>query len=142
MAQCVLKHNYPVSKSELFKSISSSKELKKWCAPGEMTVASVHLPNKEGASFDITMRSKEGEDFKAVGKVLEIIPNERISLSWKWEGLGGANESVLDMQVLDSPHSSELILMHGGLKDEADAGRHREGWERCLHKLKRLYQRG
>jgi uncharacterized protein YndB with AHSA1/START domain len=95
-----------------------------------------------GGRFSFRMRGNQGV-FSAEGTYTEIVPDERIALSWKWtEGSAesppdGAVSRVIYEFAADSK-GTLFTLTHEQLPNQAQADDHSQGWSEALEKLERL----
>lgn len=77
----------------------------------------------------------------AAGVVEEIVPNERIVLSWGYEGSvhGVAPGTTrVEISLTESPGGTRVVLRHTGLRDAARRAQHRMGWRHYLATLSQL----
>lgn len=77
-----------------------------------------------------------GEDF-ASGRVLEVIPNERVVFTWRWEGDGPPvppGPSTVAIELVPDGTGTLIRLTHTDLPpDQIDI--HRHGWEHYVGRL-------
>jgi uncharacterized protein YndB with AHSA1/START domain len=80
-----------------------------------------------------------GEGF-ASGRILEVVPNERIVFTWGWEGEGPPvppGSSTVAIELLNDGPGTLIRLTHSGLPpDEIEI--HRLGWDHYVGRLAAL----
>ena len=74
----------------------------------------------------------------ASGHFLEIVPDERLVFTWRWEGDAppvppGSTTVVIELEP--DPAGTLLRLTHSALEPPPVAEHHRAGWERYLERL-------
>jgi len=77
----------------------------------------------------------------AAGVVEEIVPNERIVMSWGYEsGAMGipAGATRVEIVLVAVPGGTRVTLRHTGLRDAAQRANHRAGWRHHLASLSHL----
>jgi uncharacterized protein YndB with AHSA1/START domain len=97
--------NAPVSK--VWKAITDRDEMKQWY-------------------FDLaTFKAEPGFEFRFMGgdectqylhlcKVMEVIPNKKLSYSWRYEGIEG--ESLVTIELFEEGQQTRVRLMHEGVE--------------------------
>lgn len=81
----------------------------------------------------------------AAGVVEEIVPNERVVMSWGYEG--GANELPLgstrvEISLAPVEGGTRVTLRHSGLRDPMQRKNHRAGWRHYLATMSQLASAG
>lgn len=85
-------------------------------------------------------QSTPGHDCETAGtaycEVLEIVPQKKLSYSWK---TGKGKEMTVDSMVIwtltEKPGGTELLLQHNGFDLIQDYESHAEGWNRSVNKF-------
>ncbi|MFX3673445.1 MAG: SRPBCC domain-containing protein [Paenisporosarcina sp.] len=75
----------------------------------------------------------------AKGEYLEIVPNEKIVMSWGWENLKilPPGSSTLEFRLIPKDNGTLLVLTHYDLPDEKIES-HLEGWIHYMARLQSL----
>jgi uncharacterized protein YndB with AHSA1/START domain len=112
--------------------------MKKWFAPGTMTVPAAEANAIEGGQYHIQMRKESGELHTAYGEYQQIIPQQKLVFTWGWEG-PNHYETLVTVEFNDKDGGTEVILTHERFKDAEDARHHTEGWQGCLESLEKHF---
>ncbi|MGH9176664.1 MAG: SRPBCC family protein [Vicinamibacterales bacterium] len=82
-------------------------------------------------------RLNYNEQATARGEFVEVAPNERVVMTWGWEGEGAATPpgaSTVEITLTPDGDGTLLRLVHSGLSEE-EARSHSEGWDNFLPQL-------
>jgi len=139
--QLELRRLLPASRQAVFEAWTQPELVTKWCAPGPMTVPSVQVDLRPGGRYRIEMRGPDGESHVAVGTYLEIVRNERLVFTWRWDGPDPV-ETLVTIDLFARGEETELVLRHARFTAAEDRDRHLQGWTGCLEKLVGLFDRG
>jgi uncharacterized protein YndB with AHSA1/START domain/predicted pyridoxine 5'-phosphate oxidase superfamily flavin-nucleotide-binding protein len=111
----------------------------KWLSPGADTVTSVTVDLKKGGRFRLEGLNGDGKPYSFSGTYLELCEDQRVALSWIYEGpvaalRGGNSIVVADIKKL-KPDLTELTLTHEKLTERDEAEIYRLSWTECIGKL-------
>jgi uncharacterized protein YndB with AHSA1/START domain len=115
-------------------------ELRQWLGPHDFVVTDLQADVRVGGVFRFRMRHAAGGDYGADGVYREVVLNQRIVLTWRWneapagEPLDRA-ESLVTFAVSVEGNGTLLTLTHSRLPDDASADSHGTGWNDALDKL-------
>lgn len=124
--------------ARVFEAWTTPEGMKRWAAPGEMTVAAVTADLRLGGRYEITMRAPDGTEHRVAGVYREIDPPSRLVYSWQWQDRPGAPETVVTVEFRAQGTGTELVLVH--VLPDADAqAKHEHGWTGCLAKLEQMF---
>ncbi len=132
----VVKRTFKAAVERVYAAWTDAEQMKRWFAPGTMTVPGAEADVREGGRYRVQM-SEGGSDceFHTTGGVYrEVIPNERLVFTWQWEGSELETVVTLEFKSL-SANETELTLIHEGFDNEDTRDKHGQGWEGCLAKL-------
>lgn len=116
-------YNAPVTK--IWKALTDKDEMKKWYFD-----LSAFKP-EVGFEFQFTGGTEE-KQYLHVCKITEIIPNRKLTYSWRYDGYEGI--SFVTFELLDEGDKTRLRLTHTGLEtfpaDNPDFAKKNftEGW--------------
>ena len=124
------------SPRSIFYAISDEQELQKWW------VDVPKLEKKIGGKVLFRFLKENSEllekDFVIEGKVLEIIPNQKLSYTWKPEDDVDYPETVVKWKIESINEKTKVTLLHTGLETAKDYSRLNDGWEYFLNRLGNL----
>lgn len=109
--------------------------LKRWFGPKDFTCPSYSLDLRPGGRYRGLIRAEQYGDSWFGGAFREIVPHEKLVMSFAWErdsGLTDANEITLTWREVDG-----VTLQHfrqGPFADSAERDSHRDGWSECIDK--------
>jgi len=127
------------SAQRVYDAWTTAEELKAWHCPAGMTVSHAQCDARIGGRYSVNMVGPDGQNHRAVGEYLELIPAEKIVFSWDWEigGGGGSDTRVTVLLKALNDAESELTLIHERFDDEAIRLDHQGGWAGALDYLER-----
>ena len=131
-----LKRVFQASLAQLYQAWTDPEMMGEWFCPDAKMRSSCALDLRVGGRYEIQMHPQEGDPFVVAGVYQEIIPNEKLVFTWRWQGVEGAGESLVT--VLFQPISereTELTLQHERFLNEEDRDNHAEGWEGTFDQL-------
>ncbi|HEY3950880.1 SRPBCC domain-containing protein [Phenylobacterium sp.] len=128
--------------SIVFDLLSTAEGLTSWWGPDDLPALSAEADVRVGGRFRVRFRRFDGGEHECAGEFLEIAPQERLVMSWRW-AFGGPPEeqgrvSRVEFHVRPSTAGTELTLVHADLRDVASEESHRGGWSGALDKLQAL----
>lgn len=130
----VLTRRLPASRRRVFEAWTKADVVKRWFAPGDMTVALAEVDARIGGAYRIVMQNKDGETHSPSGTYEEIVPDERLVFSWQWANSDLVTRVTVEFREI-SENETELTLTHEGFPGAEIRDRHTEGWSGCLQKL-------
>lgn len=126
--------NAPVER--VFAAWSSVEQVKRWFAPGDMTVPDASIDFRKGGTYRIVMQNPDGQTHIVGGVYRDIVPNQRLCFTWSWEGSEVTTE--VDISFRADGERTDFTLIHRQFATEEARDKHNQGWEGCLAKLLRL----
>lgn len=136
----LLKKFIRARRERVFAAWTQAELMKRWFAPGAMTVAEAVSDPRVGGAYRIRMAGQTpsgecGPNPTVVGKYTKIIPNELIVFTWQWEGDPATPETVVTIELREVDGGTEVTLTHVKLPSEESKNRHQHGWTGCLDNL-------
>lgn len=141
-ARLQVKKFIKAKREKVFEAWTKPEMMKKWYAPGEMTVANASSDLRVGGTFQVAMQGIGSEMVNPIvsGKYTKIIPNELLVFTWKWQG-HSSPESIVTVEFKDVNGGTEVTLTHDRLASKESRDKHEHGWKGCLDNLaKRISQ--
>jgi uncharacterized protein YndB with AHSA1/START domain/predicted pyridoxine 5'-phosphate oxidase superfamily flavin-nucleotide-binding protein len=114
--------------------------LVRWFSPGDDRITGVESELREGGRYRIEAIDTLGRPYSISGTYLQLIEDERIVMSWNYDGPVAALRSrsaTLVSAVMRAlgPKLTELTLTHEKHPDREAAGLNKVSWSSCLTKL-------
>jgi uncharacterized protein YndB with AHSA1/START domain len=132
----VVTRRFKAPVERVYAAWTDAEQMKRWFAPGDMTVPVAEADVREGGRYRVQM-SDSGSDceFHTTGGVYrEVKPNRRLVFTWQWEGSDLETLVTLEFKSL-SASETELTLIHEGFDNDDTRDKHGQGWDGCLAKL-------
>ena len=130
-----VKKTFAASQERLFAMWTTESLVKQWFCPGQdMTIPVAEVDAREGGSYRIVMKNKDGETYSPSGVYETVLPNEKLVFSWKWADSEIITRVTITLRAI-SDAETELTLTHEGFPDADMRNRHNEGWGGCLARL-------
>ena len=126
----------PVEK--VYAAWTDPEAMRKWFAPGDLSVARAVAEVEVGGAFLVEMRGAKGERHITRGVYREVVPNRRLVHTWQWEGSDVESLVTVELEPA-SEGATRLTLTHSRFADAEDRDRHESGWTGCLAKLETLH---
>lgn len=128
----------------LWKAWTNAEMLQQWFKPHpDYKVPSIRMDARIGGKYRIQTQRPDGEYFTAAGICRELVPNQRLVLTWGWEKDGGGNEfgeveheTVLTLEFQALPNNrTKLTLTQENFASVDSRDRHEHGWTTCIEQL-------
>ena len=88
--EIVMTREFDAPRELVFEAHSSCEHLSKWWGPRKYEVVSCDVDFRPGGSWRIVHRGPDGEEYGFHGKYREIVPPERITWTFEFEGTPGS----------------------------------------------------
>lgn len=123
----------------IYRARTDPTQLRQWQCPEGMTVKSAEANGHVGGKYEVTMMSPDGSEHPVHGEFIELIPNERIALSWNyWWGEEARSTTQITVSLLPiNPDETQITLLHEHFQYDEDRDDHRDGWTSALVNLER-----
>lgn len=118
----------------VFEAWTDPNIIAKWFAPGNMTIPEATAEAKVGGRYRIVMQEDNGEQYITGGEYKEVVENELIICSWKWEHSEFDTLLTVNFRAIDDS-TTEIDLLHEQFPDEERKDSHIDGWTKCLNNL-------
>ena len=121
----VFERTFDAPSSKVWKAITDKDEMKAWYFDIK------NFKPEVGLEFEF-MAGSEGKLFRHLCKVTEVIPNKKITYSWRYDGVEG--NSFVTWELFEEGNQTRLKLTHEGLEtfpqDSSDFAKKNfiEGW--------------
>ena len=128
--------------SLVFAAMTTAEGIAHWWGPDDGPVLHAQSDPRVGGHFRVRFRRLGGDEHESHGTFLEVVPDERFSMTWNW--VGGEEdpgESRIDVKLRAIPEGTEVTFTHSLLDNEETRRSHEEGWTGALEKLERYFAR-
>jgi uncharacterized protein YndB with AHSA1/START domain len=121
----------------VFDAVTTAEGIAQWWGPDAGPVLVAESDPRVGGRYRVRfLRMLDSTEYETSGEFLEIVPPERVVMSWRWRGgVPDPGESRVEITCKAVPEGTELTLVHSQLHDEETRRSHEEGWTGALDKL-------
>ncbi len=135
---------FDASPEVVYRAWTDPSVIKRWFGPTvEFSTPIAEVDLKVGGKYRIGMKSPDGELYVAIGTYREIIPNEKLVFTWRWESESSEiSDTLVTIEFKKSGQNTEMVFTHENFATEELAKDHQEGWEGALLKLSTLITKG
>lgn len=140
-----LQHLYEAIPEQVFDAWSDPEVLGKWFGPHSHNCKVEEFDFTEGGQYQIRMipvgedadcAGDTTQDSVCAGQFVEIIPNERIVMTFDWiENGAPMGDTLLTIELRPVGTKTELSLTHERLPDKQLRDAHESGWQGSLECL-------
>lgn len=128
-----LSNKYNANKERVFQAWTKKDELKQWWGPEGFTTTIDKMDLVEGGQYRFVMHAPNGNDHVLSGKYIEIIPNEKLVFTWKWEIDGmDQKDTLVSIDFIEQQGATELVVTHENFDTKEEAEDHNNGWSSSL----------
>ena len=103
-----------------------------------MTVTEGRSDARNGGSWQLAMRARDGTRFALGGNYRELKSPERLVYTWMWQGENSPMpgvETLIEVDLVERDGGTELTLRHSGFPAAAARDGHQQGWHSTLNHL-------
>ncbi len=138
MHTLTLTETFPVPPARVFSAWTDAATLKRWFAPGDMRVAEAAADLRPGGRYRIVMEAPDGAQRIVGGEYLDIVANERLSFSFKWEH--GQDVTLVELAFKPAgAGATEVTLVHSQFTTLEARDMHDQGWAGCFAKMRAAF---
>ncbi len=131
-----LSRSFQASLERVYAALAEEAQIVRWFGPQGCTIESCDWQPAEGRPWRISMRFAGDEAFHVGGVFREVVPGERLVLTWIWENSAYAGlETLVTLAFEALGDMTKLTLTHAWLPDAEARDRHARGWNSSLDKL-------
>lgn len=127
------------TREAVFRALTEAEALGQWFGPAGCTVKVVSLDLRPGGAYSFEFHGESGSFHPLTGTYLEIMPPERLVMTWIW-GKGGyaGIETRVTIALTAVDGGTELALTHENLAGPEARDEHESGWTSTLDCLERF----
>lgn len=126
---------FSVRVEKMFKAWTDLYQVAKWFGPEGYSTTVEKMDLKENGGYKFIMNPPEdgAEPHVLVGEYKEIVPNEKLVFTWKWEDAENEfPETLVTVHFLDQGENTEVKITHEKLPSKESAEGHHQGWNSTL----------
>jgi uncharacterized protein YndB with AHSA1/START domain len=123
--------------SIVFDALVTAEGMASWYGPDDGPVLLAESDPRVGGSFRVRFRMRDGSEHEAFGSYLELVPAERVVVSWGWRDGEDPGGSRIEMRLRAIAEGTELTFTHSLLANEETRRTHLDGWNGALDNLER-----
>jgi uncharacterized protein YndB with AHSA1/START domain len=133
-ATLVVRRRISATPERLFAAWTEPALLAQWWGPRGVVCPAAEIDLRVGGSYRIANQFPDGKVLWIAGMFEVVEPPHRLAYTWKLESLNATTERVT---VCFEPHgaSTEVIVTHERIPDDAARTSHELGWAGCLDSL-------
>ncbi|WP_152394537.1 SRPBCC family protein [Paenibacillus guangzhouensis] len=133
--QLTLHRVYNASKDKVFQAWTKVEQLKQWWGITGFTTTVERMDVVVGGMYRFQMASPHGTIHILEGRYVDIVPNERLSFTWKWVNEGdNPEETLVTIDFIDKDGKTELVMLHTDFTTIQGANRHNNSWTNVLER--------
>jgi uncharacterized protein YndB with AHSA1/START domain len=123
--------------SIVFDAITTAEGIAQWWGPDAGPVLITESDPCRGGRYRVRfLKLEDGVEYETTGEFLEVVPLERVVMSWRWkDGAVDPNESRVEIVLRPVAEGTEITITHSLLRDEESRRSHEAGWSASLDKL-------
>lgn len=125
----------------VFDALTTSEGVAAWWGPDEAPVILAQIDARVGGAYRVRFQTLDGAEHEAFGEYLEVVPPERLVMSWRYAAGGEPEEagrtSRIEIDLKPFAGGTELTFTHMDLANPASVASHERGWTASLAKLVR-----
>lgn len=139
----VLSRVYDASPERVYAAWTDPQAVMKFLAPGDVITVDVKMDVRAGGAYQIVMVKPDGERLPVRGVYKEVIPGQRLSMTWQWEEDNPEDEyeTLLTLEFFDRGGKTELVLTHENFATIESRSNHERGWTATLAQCAQALQR-
>ena len=140
-----LSHHYAFPHERVFQAWTKAEALGQWFGPHSHDCKVEEYDFREGGNYQIRMipvaedhdcKGDPEADSVCAGKFVEIIPNEKIAMTFGWiENGADIGETLLTIEFKATDAGTDIVLTHERLPNEELRLAHEGGWQGTLECL-------
>ena len=128
-AKVTVRREIAATADELFDAWLDPQSLATWMRPGGITRSVATVDARVGGAYEILMHTASGV-IRHTGTYVEIARPRRLVFTWASPGTY-QTDSLVTVEFVLKPHSTEVVLTHERLPDDQVAS-HTGGWTDAL----------
>jgi len=104
--------------------------------PGEVKVLATECDARKGGRYRWLMQAPNGEHHDVSGAYREVIPDEKLVVTWTWKSTP-ERESLVTLTFKPDGEGTLFTMLHEQFFGENARDRHNQGWTGAMDKLEK-----
>jgi uncharacterized protein YndB with AHSA1/START domain len=134
MVTLVVRKTIHATPERRFKAWTDPAQLLEWWGPEGVTCIDPEVDLRVGGRYRIGNRLPDGKILWIAGEFEVVDPPRQLTYTWRLEGTTGAFERVT-VRFEPRGSSTEVVVTHERIANEAHRDQHAYGWRGCLDGL-------
>lgn len=133
----VIRRKFAAPVEKVYQAWTDPARLACWLSPNvRWNAPAVDIEPIPGGRYDVRMRHSDGDEFRMVGRYVEVVPNERLSFTLTWlNNPSSQGETLVTVEFRAAPGGMELTLTQDRQTDPQALADASGGWASCLDML-------
>jgi uncharacterized protein YndB with AHSA1/START domain len=124
---------FPAKRERVYRAWTNKEALEGWFGPEGFRTTVLQLDLAVGGDYRFEMQGPEGNASVVKGRYMEIVPNEKLVFTWRWEDWDDQiDDSLVTVEFREKGEFTEVALTHQNLRDEEAVAAHTFGWTNSL----------
>ena len=144
--ELLISRTFDAPASLVFALWTDPAHFRNWMGPGSYLCKHSEIDLRVGGAYRALIASADDPNNWFGGVYREIVPNERLVFTFKWDEShedGPPVDTLVTVQLRDAPDGGTLMdFTHEGLKSEASLTGHRHGWTSTFERLEAFLAAG
>lgn len=120
----------------VFEAWTRREHLVRWWGPRDFTTTSCEMDLRTGGAYRACIRSPDGKDYWMRGRYREIVPPERLVMTFAWEEEGERGlENLVTVTFAEHAGKTRLTFKQAPFQSVEERDSHDEGWGESLERL-------
>lgn len=136
----VIRRTYAVPPERLYAAWTDPAIAAQFLGPGDIRADVPEMDVRPGGTYRVVMHRPEGEDYIATGVYREVVPNRRLSMTWRWleDDPADEHETLLTLDFAPLDGGTEFTLTHEYFASAESRENHNSGWVSIMDKLQTI----
>lgn len=138
-ASVELKRVFQAPVARVYRAWTEPKIMNVWFHPNREITSVCSADVRVGGRYEAQMHPEEGEPFIVAGQYQEIVPEEKLVFTWRWQHDEGEepNEETLVTLLFRAVDAgqTEVTLLHERFGSDEERDSHTWGWQETFNRL-------
>jgi uncharacterized protein YndB with AHSA1/START domain len=138
----VIRRTYAVPPERVYAAWTDPVTAAQFLGPFDVRAEVPEMNVRPGGSYRVVMHHPEREDYIATGVYREVVPNRRLSMTWRWleDDPADEHETLLTLEFAPFEGGTEFTLTHEYFASAESRENHSNGWSSILEELRTVLE--